>query len=390
MTVGSSATVKANFTDQGILDTHWCRFEWGDSTTSSVTATETNATPPASYMSGSCTASHNYAAPGTYTVNVTAFDNDGASGDSGAITITVIPANTAPALSPLSITTVKENTNATLSGTFTDQNSTGTHKVTYVWGDRSPNTIQTLAATAFNFSASHKYLNDNPSVTATVTVADSGGLTDTASLTFAVINVAPAITSGTVPASTKVLPGGTVDLSPGFTDVGIQDNHDCFISWGDSSTSSGAVSETHPAPPATSMTGSCTASHTYGVPGVYNGSLTVKDGIDSTVKTFKVIVDTPPTGLTLIAPGATANSTATLSGTFTDPDSTHKLTIAWGDGSPNTVINPLAAGVQSFSTTHKYANASPATMPDGYPVNVIVLDNTSLDSTSNSTTIKVN
>jgi PKD repeat protein len=383
---GSPATVKANFTDQGILDTHTCNFSWGDSTNSPADViTETNATPPASFMSGSCTASHSYTAAGTYTVYVTAFDNDQASGVSGAITITVTAPNSAPVLSSLSITSpVKENVNATLTGTFTDQNSTGTHKVTYEWGDGTANTVQTLSATIFNFSATHKYANETPAVTVTVTVTDSGNLSDSKTLTFAVINAAPVITSGTVPASTKILPGGTVTISPAFTDAP-QDAHTCDYVW-----EVGGATETVTASPAVGN-GSCTKSHTYPTAGVYNGSVTVKDDAGATATaTFKVIVDTKPANLTLSAPSEiTENDTATVSGSFTDPDSTHKITIAWGDGSANTVVN-LAAAVPTFSSTHKYKDNNPAATPAGYTVTVTVLDNNSLDSISSSATIKVN
>jgi len=334
-------------------------------------------------MSGSCTASHNYTAAGTYTVYVTTFDNDNASAVSGAITITVTAANTAPVLSPLSITNpVKENVNATLSGSFTDQNSTGTHKVTYKWNDGTADTVQTLGATVFTFSAAHKYANDTPSVTVTVIVTDSGSLSDSATLTFAVINVAPTITGG-VPATTKVVPGGTVTISPAFTDAPL-DAHTCDYVW-----DTGGATETVTASPATGN-GSCTNQHTYPTAGVYNGSVTVKDDAGATAKaTFKVTVDTKPSGLTLSAPGQiTENDTATVSGSFIDPDSTHKITIAWGDGSPNTVVN-LAAAVLNFSATHKYKDNNPAATP-GFAVTVTVLDNTSLDSISGSATIKVN
>ena len=151
----------------------------------------------------------------------------------------------------------------------------------------------------------------------------------------------------------------------------------------------GGATETVTASPATGN-GSCTKSHTYPNAGIYNGSVTVKDDAGATATaTFKVTVDTKPSNLTLSAPSQiTENDTATVSGSFTDPDSTHKITIAWGDGSANTVVN-LAAAVLTFSSTHKYKDNNPAATPDGYAVTVTVLDNTSLDSISGSATIKV-
>ena len=51
--------------------------------------------------------------------------------------------------------------------------------------------------------------------------------------------------------------------------------------------------------------------------------------------------------------------TVTVNGTFTDPDAldTHTVTLAWGDGSANTVLT-LAAGVSSYSASHAYVPSS--------------------------------
>ncbi len=58
LAIGSPVTVTATFTDVGTQDTHKCSFNWDDSTTTNnVTPTETNG-------SGSCSASHTYAAGG--------------------------------------------------------------------------------------------------------------------------------------------------------------------------------------------------------------------------------------------------------------------------------------------------------------------------------------
>jgi hypothetical protein len=66
---GSSITVTANFTDVGTQDTHVCSVNWDDGTTSNGTVTEANG-------SGTCTASHTYAAAGVNSVIVTITDDD--------------------------------------------------------------------------------------------------------------------------------------------------------------------------------------------------------------------------------------------------------------------------------------------------------------------------
>ncbi len=68
----TSLNASADFTDAGVLDTHTAVFNWGDGSTANATIVE-------SPGSGTATASHNYSAPGFYTVTVTVWDDDGAS-----------------------------------------------------------------------------------------------------------------------------------------------------------------------------------------------------------------------------------------------------------------------------------------------------------------------
>jgi hypothetical protein len=81
-TVGTVVVVKADFTDQGVLDTHTATFDWGDGTTTSVAA--------GSPAPNSVQASHTYAVPGLFTVSLSLVDDDGGQAPpvSGAITVT--------------------------------------------------------------------------------------------------------------------------------------------------------------------------------------------------------------------------------------------------------------------------------------------------------------
>jgi uncharacterized delta-60 repeat protein len=86
------------------------------------------------------------------------------------------------------------------------------------------------------------------------------------------------------------------------------------------------------------------------------------------------------------------NGSTTLSGSFADPGilDTHTITINWGDGSLNTVIN-IAAGVTSFSgISHQYLDDNPTgTSSDVYTISVTVADDDT-GSVSGSTSVTVN
>src|SRR6267143_5618719 len=114
-------------------------------------------------------------------------------------------------------------------------------------------------------------------------------------------------------------------------------------------------------------------------------------GVKQSAFTVKVTVAPVVSNVSLSSNSINENATVTFSGTFTDPDAgdTHKVTIVWGDGSANTVIN-LAAGVLNFSTTHKYLDDKPtATSSDVYNIGVTVADGSNASgSSSTSITVK--
>jgi Tol biopolymer transport system component/PKD repeat protein len=73
--VNTAINTSADFTDQGVLDTHTAEWDWGDDTTSVGTVNETNG-------SGSVSDSHTYTVAGVYTVKLTVTDRDGGSDQS--------------------------------------------------------------------------------------------------------------------------------------------------------------------------------------------------------------------------------------------------------------------------------------------------------------------
>ena len=76
--VGLPVAVSANVSDPGKNDTLICSIDWGDGT---VTAGTINA--------GKCQGSHAYTKTGTYTIKVTAMDDDGGMGTSPGVTVRV-------------------------------------------------------------------------------------------------------------------------------------------------------------------------------------------------------------------------------------------------------------------------------------------------------------
>ena len=64
-------SVSANFTDPGSADTHVCVINWGDGASTTI---------PLVLGARTCSASHTYAAPGTYMITVTVTDDDGGVG----------------------------------------------------------------------------------------------------------------------------------------------------------------------------------------------------------------------------------------------------------------------------------------------------------------------
>jgi hypothetical protein len=64
--MGSAATISVTYTDPGTLDTLTCRYTWGDGT----------ADTSVDGVSGACSASHSYAAPGVYAVSSVVTDDD--------------------------------------------------------------------------------------------------------------------------------------------------------------------------------------------------------------------------------------------------------------------------------------------------------------------------
>jgi len=197
-----------------------------------------------------------------------------------------VPVPNEPVATP---SVINENESTTVSGLLADVDPQDAHVVTISWGDGSPGTVLNLAPGVLTYSATHQYLDDQPTATAsdlntvTVTVDDGEGGTASATTTVTVNNVAPVIANLSGPTAPLAL-GSSASVSVDFSDVGSLDTHTVHFSWNDGTpdteVSDGGFSRG--------------ANHVYNAPGVYAVGVTVIDddtGAASTTFEFVVIYD---------------------------------------------------------------------------------------------------
>jgi hypothetical protein len=205
---------------------------------------------------------------------------------------------------------INENDTATVNGTLSDVDALDTHTVVITWGPGEGSTTLTLAAGVFTFSASHQYLDDNPTGTLSdvytigVTVTDNHSGSGSQSVNLTVNNVPPvAALSG----PSSGITGQVLDFSSSFTDIGSQDTHQVRWDFGD-----GTVIDFH----STTDPGALTASHVYTAYGVYTVTLNIRDddgGLASVTKAVTItaaalqVDPCDPNKTALVVGGTTAN-----------------------------------------------------------------------------------
>ena len=284
-----------------------------------------------------------------------------------------------------------ENGFATVSGSFTDASPEDTHTATINWGDGTVEPLTVVqGAGSGTFSASHQYLDDDPTGTAgddytvivEVTDDDTGVGQQTAAASVA--NVAPVITV----TGDSIDENGVATVSGTITDPGTLDTFTVTIDWGDGASAdysypagSTTFSETHQYlddnPTNTSVDS-------------YTVTVTVTDddtGFD--IGTATVVVGNVAPVITVTGDSINENGVATVSGTITDPGmlDTFTVTIDWGDGASADYSYP--AGSTTFSETHQYLDDNPTnTSVDSYTVTVTVTDDDT-GSVSETTVVQV-
>lgn len=307
--VGGTVALSAAFTDQGVNDDHTATINWGDTSSSSGTVTETLG------AGGTASGSHSYGAPGTYIVKVTVNDKDGGKG-SATTTVVVSAPPVVDAGGPYA---GLEGSPTTLSASITDPDGDPLDVAWTFASTGSPGTVCTAIGTAT--ATPSVTCNDDATVTATLTVSDglNSAVVDTAVLV--VSNANPTIGAVTVPAGTVGV-GAPVNISAPFADLGTNDTHTAGVNWGDTTSSSGAVTETL-------GSGSTSASHSFGAAGSYSVTVTITDDNGGTATSSATVVVNGAPVVNAGGPYAGLEGAPTaLAATASDPNA-DPLAIAW-------------------------------------------------------------
>ena len=148
--------------------------------------------------------------------------------------------NTSPVVQALPNATIAEGSAYTASGSFTDTGASN-WTATVDYGDGSG--VQSLPLSGASFTLNHTYAEEG-SYTVTVTVTDNFGSTGTGTATVTVTNTPFTVSAITAP-MTPTPVNTSISVSATFTDPGVLDTHTAVWTWGDGTTSPGAVTETN-------------------------------------------------------------------------------------------------------------------------------------------------
>ncbi len=222
-------TVTGAIVDPGVLDTFVLTVDWADGS------------PPEQFNFPAGTSgfliTHPYLIdmPEDFDITLSVEDDDLGT-DVEMLTVHVY--NTTLSLSDLVIEPVNEGDIATLSGSIVNVGAQGSYTLTVNWGDNTPLDVLTFPVGTTDLSATHHYLDDNPTATPAddylivLALEDSEGGGAAGSITVNVGNVPPELDSLF---AADVEENGTAHLYGSFSDVGTQDSFRLDVDWGDGS-----------------------------------------------------------------------------------------------------------------------------------------------------------
>ncbi len=255
---------------------------------------------------------------------------------------------------------------ATVSGTISDPGILDTFTVLIDWGE-GPAVSYSYPAGTTTYSETHRYLDDNPTGTASdnypisVTVTDKDGGVGTASTVVTVNNV-PADLQNVVVTS-EVDENGVATLTGSIVDPGTQDTFTLIVDWGE------GLPQTY-----TYLAGTTSFSETHQYlddnptltpQDTYNISLSLRDddsGTDSDAVST-LVKNVAPTIAAFTSDAVECGAkregdTVHVTGSFIDvgTQDTHSATIDWGDGTTTvaTIVEALGAG--TIAGEHIYSS----------------------------------
>jgi len=288
----------------------------------------------------------------TITVTVIDKDEDGFGSGTGSNTLDILVNNVAPSvvLGTLAGATINEgDTFVGGTGSFSDPGA-DTWTATVDYGDGGgPQALALNPDKTFTVPA-HTYTDNTGSpFTVLVTVTDDDLDFGTASVVVTVNNVAPTVS--TTPASVSLNDGDTLTQSGSFSDPGA-DTWGATVDYGEGD-----------GPQVLALSGNTfNLSNVYENVGVFTVTVTVTDDdLGSGQATVIVTVTNAVPVITLVDctscdgdDNIVFGLTSDVSVTFTDPDGDlSTVTINWGDGSADTILNNVAEG--TISSSHTYA-----------------------------------
>lgn len=271
--------------------------------------------------------------------------------DSGSLIVTVLdPESEDSAAYGTATTTVPENQVFRLDGQFSNPDPNDAHTVVITWGDGTVSTLEVPGGEG-GFSASHQYVDDDPTISPSDTydieilVTDDDGGSGAGGITVTVQNVAPTLDGELQLEPESINEGSSVTLSGDFIDPGIDDAHTVSIDWGDGSAPEVLVVPTGAR--------SFSSDHTYQdnhAPAEITVTLRDDDGGATVVGTSLTVSNVAPSVAILGAPGTSGEGTPiSVSASSFDPGVEDTISYQWSvtkDGNPF-----RSGGAQQFRFT---------------------------------------
>jgi autotransporter-associated beta strand protein len=368
---GDIATVTGSMQNVGANDTFTLVVDWGDSLNSPVTlslpGTQTFFVVTHSYLDN--------VPPGpnsTFNINLTISNATANTGSTSLPPLTVVLSNLPPTVSGqgFAVSTINENSVATLTGTLTDPGALDTFSLVINWADgNAPQTFVNLPSGLF--TATHLYLtNASPGATTNFAVSlaatdDDGGTSSTVT-SLEMVHVPIPSDSPTLAGvgltAASINENDVATLSATLSDSAPQDTFTLVVDWAD-----GSAAQTFSNLPS----GTFTATHRYldNVPHEVTSTFTINlaitdsGAVTAPTTTAAITVNNLPptlTGAGFNPATINENDIATLTVSLTDPGTldTFMLVIDWADGSAPQTFNNLPSG--SFTATHRYLDNVPA------------------------------